>query len=503
MKTEQLNPFGIKPTKRITSKVLRKDSTIKEAPRAKMLLPVGGLMDVPTATYTLGPDGNYVCKGGMGPIMGFVGGPNSFKTSISDWMRSMAMGRALTTCDTNDWDYDAENTSNLDRKIYLKMNTGLFDQQELLVGDIYTLTEKTDMYLDEWQRLVIKKANDKASNKRNIELDFPYFDKDDKTPMRGYAPTFGGLDSITLAETKSDAEILMKTDIDDMKARTMYMNSGFSRARLVAALSTLCTKVNHFITITAHVGEMGPQIGVNSKLPPKKKLYAMRVGEKLKGVSDNFIYLVTVCWQSFNVGLLNNSSSDRTPRYPKNPMDGKNNNSDLIKVDLGVLRSKIGATTLRILLIMSQKDGVLPELSEYHYTKFTNKGFGYGGSLTTSHWSVFLPSVKIRRTTVRTQLKTTPKLARAVNITSEMSQIYEFDKYHDVKMVMEPIELYNSIKDKGYDWDLILQTRGWHTVNNSANPIPTITTYTLLCIACGILESTKQFDYLKVKNDKK
>ena len=495
------NPFGIKPTERVTAKVLRKDTAIKEAPRAKILQPVGGLMDVPTATYVLGPDGNYVCRGGMGPIMGFVGGANSFKTTVSDWMRSVAMGRVLSTCDTNDWDYDAENTSNLDRKIYLKVQTGLYTEDELLTGDMYTLTEKSDMYLDEWANKVIDKAKAKQSNVKRITTTFPYFDKDDKTPMTGYIPTFGGLDSITLAETKSDAEMLMKTDIDDRKSRTMYMNSGFSRARLVAALSTVCTKVNHFLTITAHVGDMGPQIGGNPNIPPKKKLYAMRVGEKLKGVSDNFIYLVTVCWQSFSVTLLNNGSSDRTPRYPRNPMDAKNINTDLIKVDLGVLRSKIGATTIRILLVVSQKDGVLPELSEYHYCKFTNKGFGFDGSMSTAHWSILLPSVKIRRTTVRDQLKNTPKLARAINITSEMCQIYQFEKYHDVKMIMEPSELYDKIKSLGYNWDLILQTRGWHTVNDSANPLPVMTTYTLLCIAAGILDDTSMFEYLKVKEN--
>ena len=462
-------------------------ANVAVAPRSKFMQNIGGLNDVPTGSYKLGPDGQYVCRGGFGAMMGYVGASNSSKTTIADWEKGTAAGRVYTCVDTAIWDYDTEGTAQTERKLDLLFEIPEWKDIDVENEGIYKLTDKTNMLSCEWFEKFKEVSKNKRKNRDKKMVDSPYWNAKHTGPLRVMYPTFFAMDSITKSSTKQDLITEDKVSLDDNKARTMYMNAGFAKARMVSALSTLTVANNCFITITAHVGDAGPNIGGNPNLPPKKKIQTMRSGDRIKGVTDEFIFLMTVCWQMFSSKLLNNSGSDRTPKYPMDPMDAKRQNTDLQIIDKGVLRSKTGGSYLRINQIVSQTFGVLPELSEYHNIKFTMKDFGIENGSARLHNCVILPNTKFSRTTIRTQLKQNPVLARAVNILSEMSQIIELNKFHDVNMVCTPETLYRDLVEMGYDWDKILLSRGWHTVNNGAHPIPTLTTYSIMCIRTGEL----------------
>ena len=47
-------------------------------------------------------------------------------------------------------------------------------------------------------------------------------------------------------------------------------------------------------------------------------------------------------------------------------------------------------------------------------------------------------------------------------------------------LLCTPLELYEDLKKLGYDWDQLLNTRGWWTVNNDKHPVPFLSTYDLL-----------------------
>ena len=487
-KPKSIRVGDIKPkgkVKRITINNTQPD--VEVVPRSKFMQNIGGLNDVPTGTYKMGPDGQYVCRGGFGAMMGYVGGSNTYKTTISDWEKGVASGRVYSCMDTSMWDYDTEGTAQTERKIDLLMEIPEWQGIDIENEGIYKLTDKSIMPTCVWFEKFKEVCANKRKNRTSKMFDTPYWNAKHTGYLKTMYPTFYSMDSITKSQTKQDLDIADKIKLDDNKARTLYMNAGFAKARMVSALSNLTVANNCFITITAHIGDMGPQIGGNPNLPPPKKINTMRSGEKMKGVTDDFIFLMTVCWQMFSSKLLNNSSSDRTPKYPKNPMDAKKQNSDLMIIDKGVLRSKVGASYLRVNQIVSQSKGVLPELSEYHYIKFTMKDFGIDNGSARLHTLALLPSVKFGRTTIRTLLKENAILARAVNITSEMCQIFELDKYHDNDMVCSPEDLYRDLINKGYDWDKILKSRGWHTMSNDSHPIPTLTTYSILCIRTGEL----------------
>ncbi len=189
------------------------------------------------------------------------------------------------------------------------------------------------------------------------------------------------------------------------------------------------------------------------------------------------------CWHAYNAAPL--VTKDRTPEYPR---EGENDNTemgtDLNIVTLRQLRSKSGPTGITLELIVSQNEGVLPSLTEFHYIK-GNERFGLTGTL--QHYALDLyPDVKLSRTTVRTKIDNDPKLRRALNITSELLQMHQLWTHLDPKLLCTPKELYDDLKAKGYDWnEEILITRGWWTLDNDKHPVKFLSTMDLLRLRTG------------------
>jgi hypothetical protein len=146
------------------------------------------------------------------------------------------------------------------------------------------------------------------------------------------------------------------------------------------------------------------------------------------------------------------------------------------------LRSKSGVSGNVYELIVSQREGVLPSLTEFHYIKGADR-FGISGTL--QHYTLDLyPDVKLGRTTVRSKIDNDPLLRRAINITSELCQMHQYMR--DCKDVLcTPTQLYHDLKEMGYDWNVLLNTRGWWTLNNDEHTVPYLSTYDLLAMRKG------------------
>ena len=174
----------------------------------------------------------------------------------------------------------------------------------------------------------------------------------------------------------------------------------------------------------------------------------------LKGVSSGFYSLPNNVWDVMsNKPLLN---KEKMPVYPLDNSTAIEGDSDLRILEVKNLRGKGGITGLPFTLIVSQTEGIMPGLSEFHYCK--EAGYGIGGNLQ-NYYLELLPDVKLSRTTVRKKLNENSSLQRAVEIQSEMLQLIQFQRWTDVP---DPKELYEGLKAMGYDWDMILsQTRGY------------------------------------------
>ena len=92
---------------------------------------------------------------------------------------------------------------------------------------------------------------------------------------------------------------------------------------------------------------------------------------------------------------------------------------------------------------------------------------------------IFFPEENLTRTNIRRKLASVPKLQRAVNILSEMLQIKQFKQAWWQDYGCEPEELIKGLRDKGYDWDELLSTRGWHSFDEN-HPLKELSTIDML-----------------------
>jgi hypothetical protein len=187
------------------------------------------------------------------------------------------------------------------------------------------------------------------------------------------------------------------------------------------------------------------------------------------------------CWHASNSTPMINQTT-KSSEYPRSANDNVSKDTDLNEVTLIQLRGKSGPSGFSLPIVVSQYEGVLPSLTEFNYIKnYKDKNydrFGISGTLQNYHLDL-LPDVKLSRTTVRGKIDSDPKLRRALNITSELCQMHQFYRHMD-GLLCSAKELYDGLIALGYDWDVLLNTRGWWTVNDHLNKIPFLSTLDLI-----------------------
>jgi hypothetical protein len=270
----------------------------------------------------------------------------------------------------------------------------------------------------------------------------------------------------------------MTKDIDDSKTNTAFMKQGLFKTKFIGSLPRLGNNANLCFLTTAHIGEkIDMSSGPAMYNRPTKKLQFMNQNDTIKSVSPKFFFLTNVAWYAHTARVLKNQST-RLPEYPLTK-DGASE-TELNIVKLTALRNKNGASGFTIELVVSQNEGVLSSVTEFHFIK-NNDRYGIDGSLTHYHLDL-LPDVNLSRTTIRTKINENNRLRRALNITSELLQLHIFKPELKAKgLLCTPKELYDDLIKLGYDWDMLLDTRGfWIPKQYDKKVIPYLSTIDLL-----------------------
>lgn len=446
-----------------------------KVPNIKFSYNVNSLFDIPTGTYVLGKYNEHILNGGLGNITAFCGIGNSFKSTTMHWMMLTAMSRFnQSTAST----YDTEINISEERLKDLARNIIELNGEDVIENGRWTITDKTAYFGNEWFEKLKEYMDAKIANAKKITVESPFLDRDGKTLLPMIIPTFTELDSLTKFNTKNSNSMQEDNELGDSGANTLYMKEGQAKKQMISYLPKPVQQSNNYMLITAHIGKTIP---MDPRAAPVKKLQFLKNNDTLKGVTDDFTFLTTNCWQCQNATPLINDST-KGPEYPRHSSDNMKGDTDLFLVTVIQLRSKTGPTGLVMQIIVSQQDGVLPGLTEFHYIK-TNDRYGLTGSL--QNYSLdLLPEVKLSRTSVRGKLNNDPLLRRAVTITSEMCQMKYL--WHDLPegLLITPAELRQRLTEKGYDVDwLLANTRGWWTYNNDKQPIPFLSTMDMLRMA--------------------
>ena len=344
-----------------------------------------------------------------------------------------------------------------------------FKESNPITAGTLVVTDKVKYSGNKFFEIMKKALEAKRALPQTAYVEYPFLDRDNKTKIKSLPPTFGSVDTLTEFETDAERNIGEENELGESGANTLFMKSGLFKTRFLMELSPIIHNSAHFMSMVAQIGkEVSIQTGPMPSAPAKT-LGAMKNGEVLKNVTSKFSFLTVVLYQPIAAkGLFNGSRIEDGPLYPLEKLDKDNknkNDNDLFEVTLKCLRNKHGPTAFTFTVIVSQSEGVLRELTEFHYIK--ERRFGFLGNMQ-NYQLALLPEVNLSRTTIRRKLLESYELRRAINIQSELLQLKDLKpiilKRDDLDCTVE--ELYEDLKKLGYDWKVLLNTRGWYTFNN-------------------------------------
>lgn len=447
-------------------------------PDVPMIKPVklhanlGACLDIPTGIFLKGKYGENLLKGGLPTFFGISGKANNFKSTILAWMLLVALYRLSKHSASLSW-YDTEVNVELMRLAYLASQIEgyeNFTEEKGTVFDIglWVFSDKANMSGNKWVSalqdfLIAKIKSGKANTKTSPFLDL------DGSFIEMLLPTASAIDTISEFETDDVLAMRDKTEIGQKEGNTINMRQGLGKDRLIREAPSMSTRGSHFLGLNAQYGEEKPDIGASPMSGPKpKKMNTLRQGEKIRGVPDSFLYLPLHVW------LIDGSSilMDDAKQNAEFPLEenGSSENIDLYRCPMKMLRSKTSMSGFTVDLLVSQKRGVQPSMTEFYNILRTSKGYGLEGNDRTYNLAL-LPEVSLGRTTVRKKLADSPLLRRAMNITSEMAQMEQF--YPAMKGKIPPLaDIRKKLASDGYDMNQLLSTRGWWTFDNHKQDVP-------------------------------
>lgn len=453
----------------------------KPAPAVKVMINIGALFDIPTGKYLKGKYGESILNGGLAFLTGVVGIGNNFKSTVLHYMMLKAMARIARSSAAT---YDTEvNIHEFHLKKLAASIEELFDEDVIGIGR-WVITDKTvysgNKFYDQQKEFL----QDKKKNAEKYGVEIPFLDRDGQSLMRIPLPTFTEVDSFTEFETDDVTKMQDDNELGESGGNTIHMRQGLAKLRFLMEAPGLNGGAYNYLLMTAHIGkESTMQQAGGGREVPIVKLKHLKNGDKIKGTTDKFTFITHNCWHAFNATPFINDGT-KGPEYPRHSDDNLKLDTDLNTVQIRNLRGKSGPSGMALTLIVSQQEGVLPSLTEFHHIK-ENGRYGIEGSNINYALDLY-PECKLSRTTVRGKIDNDPKLRRALNITSEMCQMSYL--WHDMEegLLCTPKQLYEDLKAKGYDWDVLLSTRGWWTYDNDKHPVPFLSTMDLLNMRKGV-----------------
>lgn len=442
---------------------------MNQAPKLRPVLNVGAGMDIITGRFIKGAYGESILMGGAPSTIGIIGPPNSYKTALSDYIAQIILARFSQASGQK---YDTESTGGEERMRELQQFVeGLRDQEDIFDSGRFMIVDKAsepgEKWLDAFKKFTDERRQAIADKKGLV--DTPFLNRTGDGYLQMLPPYVTELDSISKYTTTSIEKMSDEKKLGE-KDETYFMFQGRQKKRLMDELPPICTATQCYMTITAHVGK---EIKIDPYAKTYKPLQYMPRDLKLKDAPPNMDYLTHLSWFANAAEPL--VTKEKTSLYPRDSDDNAEGDTDLMIVTLTVLRNKLGPSGRQTQLIFSQREGLLPALSEFHYCKEFDR-FGLEGNQQ-NYALELLPDVKLQRTTVRRKIAEHAKLRRALNITSELLQMHQYWKEIQPRL-MTPKELREKLIARGYDWDILLETRGWWTTDD--HPVPFLSTMDLV-----------------------
>ena len=336
---------------------------LQQAPSVKVLINIGALFDIPTGTYIKGFHGESILNGGLGNLTGIVGMGNSFKSTLMHFMTLTAVSRMGSN--TSISTYDTEINIH---EWHLKKFADRIEElngEDVIDSGRWSVTDKTVYHADEWYDIMKDFMVDKKKNHAKYTIKTPFMNRDRSKNLEIILPTFTQIDSMSEFVTQDVIKMQDENSLGDSGANTMSMRQGLQKNRFLMEIPALAGGSYNYVLMTAHIGS---EFNMDPRNPAPRKLQHLKGGVKLKGVPEKFTFVMNNCWHAYNASPLINDST-KTPEYPRSSEDDLKIDTDLNSVFVRQLRSKSGPSGMAMEIIVSQSEGVLPSLTEFHYIK--------------------------------------------------------------------------------------------------------------------------------------
>lgn len=460
------------PIKFINPPTLDLRQPLERSEPVRTLINVGARLDIISGSPVRGRYGETITNGGLPILTGIVGMGNSFKTTFERYLMLSAFSKFFIY-GSRASTYDTEMNIHEDHQFNFTQKFKIFEGMNIINEGYWDFTDKTkytgDQYFDNTKEFL----NNKIKNRKGILRETPFVNREVNALMEMAIPTFGDVDSFSEFSTQDVLKMQDDNKLGDSGANTVNMREGLQKNRFIRELVPLADAAKHNMLLVAH---LGMEFNMDARNPNPRKLSHLKGGIKIKGAPEKFTFATHICWQNYNATPLINQGT-RAPEYPKSPADNMVGDTDLNEVTVKLLRNKNGPTGMTVQVIISQSEGVLAELTDFHYVK-TRKRYGLPGN-DRNYACALLPDVALSRTTIRNKLDTNPTLCRAIEIIADMCQIEEYwTQFANLKCT--PEELYDDLIKLGYDWNELLGTRSWWTFDNDKHEVQFLSTVDLL-----------------------
>lgn len=436
--------------------------SLQQAAYINPSIPVGGGFDILNGTYYKGLHRQNILSGGLSYIMGIAAKGNVGKSTLAEWFMYTAMGRVTS------WAfekpsvgifYDTEINKNEPRMTALQLAVKSLGGRDLFSAGRFSLTNKVNYSGNKFFEMIKEWLEEKRKDRKN-QYDTPFADRGGKTPFRMYVPTTCAVDSISEFDTDDIDATRDKTELGSGAQNIVNMRAGLVKTNFLTELPRVTIQANNYTVLVAQIGK-NMDLGSSPHAPPRQQLKGLSSSEALKGATAKFTFATHDCW--WIEASAPYWDDDMKPEYPLDPKTARSKDPDLQLSKLKQLRSKGGASLVQHDILVSQATGVLPELTEFHYLR-TRKRWGMnvsggGGSIMALQ---LYPDVTVTRNTVRQRIDSDPLFCRALNFTMEMKQMEEHWAWVTQEgWFVSTEDLYTGLVARGYDWNVLLNTRGY------------------------------------------
>lgn len=453
-------------------------NTIVERPRFRPAINVGALMDIPTGVYKLGKYGESIMSGGLYSFTGIAARPNDFKTHLLTYLAVrvravMRQSHGLT--------YDTDGTMDpVTRFTVASIHDEFLRNIDWEHDDQYAFTDLSRYIGDDFFEILRTTANEKSKDEKKYTITTPFLDPDGNNKTALY-PTFVGIDTYSKFQVSAVEKMYDKNKIGDSGNNTDAMTSGKAKNQMINQLPGILARSGFYAILTAHVGDV---INVEMYPTDKRQLKDLQKDTSLKGVGSAFYGLPNNLWSITGKAVL--WDKDKMPEYPSEFRPNVTGDKDLVELTMINLRGKNGGSGTPIKLVASQSEGILPGLSQFHFCKNADR-YGIGGNLQ-NYFLDMLPSVSLSRTKVRAKLANDARLRKAMEFTSDMLQIRQWQRTIDPELHCTPKEMVDDLTAMGYDWERLLDTRSyWVPLEEEAlHEKPFLTTMDLMRMRKGL-----------------